>query len=157
MRQVDSAVDDRDASAATGHAEAEQPVRADLGGSDLSRGTHEAVEPDVDDVRPPRERGDLGRRRPARDDGDVREPARDRKARALRSAVRSETTTGIRASPARTRSAISFDSDRRSREIGREGESGGDRGSRSVLTFMGRTPIRANAVSKGRAGSDASR
>ncbi len=83
MGKVDSAVHDRDAPTPSRHTQAEQPVRADLRRSDLPRGPDEAVESDVKDVRARRESGDVGCRRPARDDGRVRETARDGEREAL--------------------------------------------------------------------------
>lgn len=77
MGEVDSAVHDRHAATPSRHAQSEQPVRAHLGRSDLPRGPYEPVESDVENVRARRERCDVGRRRPARDDGSVHEAARD--------------------------------------------------------------------------------
>ena len=132
MGEVDSAVHDRDAPALSRHAQAEQPVRADLRRSDLPRGPHEAVESDVNDVRARRESGDVGRRRPARDDGRVHEAARDGEAGALGARPERHDDRDPRLPGPHAR----FDlrrHDRRPRRERRKGECGGRRGSEERL------------------------
>ena len=135
MPEVDPAVDDRDAPAEAGDADREQAVRADLRGSHLPRGTHDAVEADVKHVGPRRERGDAGRRRVAGHDGSAREPAADLEAVGREVLLRSGPANGRRAErnedrdarPARERARGRQATRPRPARSGREDQRGGHR------------------------------
>ena len=77
MPEIDAAVDDGDAAARARDAQLVQAVDAHLSGPDLSGRPHDAVEADVEHVRPGRESGDGGCGRVAGQDRRRREPAAD--------------------------------------------------------------------------------